>query len=448
MKLRDRWKKSTWAPYATAACVGILFYVVLTHLGIFWKALQTLADYFKPVLGGVILAYILDAPVRLLEQHVFFRLKNKKTVRILSVICVWAVAIGLLVVLLTALIPQLISSIMRLVNNFGLYSASLERLLRSLASSASNLNVDISGLTDFGASLLEKLTAMLPATLNSLINTSLNIGSMLFNGLIACILSIYFLIGKQSLLNGFRHLFSLLMKESSYRTFTRFLSRCNKIMIRFVAGDLVDGFLVALINFIFMRIAGLPYSALVSVVVGITNLAPTFGPIAGGAIGAFILVLVNPWYALWFLIFTFVLQTADGYYIKPRLFGNSLGVSSVWILIMLIICGRMLGVAGILLAIPAAAILQFIYLDVFLPHLEARRRAQKQPEEAEKSAQQASPAAPVQQTPQIPLQQASQTPVQQASQTPVQQASQMPVQQASNGTPENIQPDKTQETIQ
>ncbi len=107
---------------------------------------------------------------------------------------------------------------------------------------------------------------------------------------------------------------------------------------------------------------------LISVVVAVTNLAPTFGPIAGGAVGALILLLVNPLDALWFLIFTVVLQTLDGYVIKPRLFGESLGVPAVWILITLIVGGRMFGMIGILLAIPIAAIILFACKELF-PYL-------------------------------------------------------------------------------
>ena len=109
-------------------------------------------------------------------------------------------------------------------------------------------------------------------------------------------------------------------------------------------------------------------------VVGVTNLAPTFGPILGAVIGSFILLLINPWYALVFLIFTIALQTLDGYVIKPRLFGGQLGVPSIWILISLIVMGRMFGVPGILLSIPFAAIINFIYQEVVLPRLERHRK--------------------------------------------------------------------------
>ena len=90
-------------------------------------------------------------------------------------------------------------------------------------------------------------------------------------------------------------------------------------------------------------------------------------------IGGFILVLVNPWYGLWFIIFTVVLQTLDGYVLKPRLFGESLGISPLMILIAIILGGRLFGVAGILLAIPFAAIFDFTWRDIILKKLEEKQ---------------------------------------------------------------------------
>jgi predicted PurR-regulated permease PerM len=117
-------------------------------------------------------------------------------------------------------------------------------------------------------------------------------------------------------------------------------------------------------NAVFMLIARMPYVALISVVVGVTNLAPTFGPIVGALIGAFILFLVKPIAVIPFLLFTVVIQTVDGYVIKPKFYGSALSVPSVWVLVAIIVLGRMFGVAGILLAIPIAAIITYMIRDL------------------------------------------------------------------------------------
>ena len=117
----------------------------------------------------------------------------------------------------------------------------------------------------------------------------------------------------------------------------------------------------------------MPYIGFVSFVEAITNLIPTFGPIIGAVIGALILSLVELRFAIAFLVFTTVLQLSDGYLIKPKLFGNSLGVSSLWVLIGVIVGGRMIGVAGVLLAIPAVAIFDYLYKDYLLPHVDVKK---------------------------------------------------------------------------
>ena len=203
--------------------------------------------------------------------------------------------------------------------------------------------------------------------------TSSSIGQGLFDAVIALILAIYFLLDKRRITDGVNKFFALLMKDESYHKWGDFLNRCNDILIRYIGVDVVDGIVVGIVNFLFMIIMGMPYAALISVIVGVTNLAPTFGPIVGAAIGGFILVLINPWQALWFLIFTIILQTIDGYVLKPRLFGESLGVSALMILISIIIGGRLFGVIGILFAIPFAAIIDFVWKDYVIKKLEERK---------------------------------------------------------------------------
>ena len=168
------------------------------------------------------------------------------------------------------------------------------------------------------------------------------------------------------------------LSEARLEKIKVFLNRCHLILNRYIVYNLLDCLLVGIINALFMTVLGLPYIGLVSFVIAVSNLIPTFGPIVGAVIGAFILFLVKPWYALAFLIFTVVLQTLDAYFIKPKLIGDSLGISGLWLLIGVIVGGRMFGIVGILLAIPAIAIIDFTYRDYFLPWLENRRRAREE----------------------------------------------------------------------
>ena len=138
---------------------------------------------------------------------------------------------------------------------------------------------------------------------------------------------------------------------------------------------------MGIVNAIFMAIVGLPYIGLVSMVVAVMNLIPTFGPVIGGAVGAFLLLLVKPWYAVAFIIFTLILQMVDGYILKPKLVGDSVGVSGLWVLIGVIVGGKMFGIICILICIPAVAILEMLYSDFLLPWLERGLSSEESSEE-------------------------------------------------------------------
>ena len=141
----------------------------------------------------------------------------------------------------------------------------------------------------------------------------------------------------------------------------------------YIVYNLIDSLIIGTLNAIFMLILGMDYMGLISFIVALFNLIPTFGPLIGGAIGAFILLLVRPLHALIFLGFTVILQLFDGYVLKPKLFGDSLGVSGLWILVGVIVGGKMFGVVGILLSIPVVALIDFLYSNYLLPALERKR---------------------------------------------------------------------------
>lgn len=408
MKFDKNRLNQPWAAYTFAACCAVLLYLFLSHINLLGIGLAKLYSFIRPVFIGLVIAYILNPLAMVIrrglaalrkplplpkeqdaETLAAYRLKEKRRDRNLWNVTV-AITIVLVVfffiVLLVALIPQIVRSIGTLISNLGVYMDTASKLLENLNKAASSANLDIGGITNFVQDGLNQLVDAL--TQNSgIVDTVTGIGSGIFNGVISFIISIYFLLDKSRLLAGCRKLARLLISEKRYPAVSSFWKRCNHIMVRYIASDILDGLFVGCANAVFMIIARMPYIPLISVVVGITNLAPTFGPIVGAVIGAFILVLANPWQALWFLIFTLILQTCDGYVVKPKLFGDTLGVPSIWILISIIVFGRMWGVVGILLAIPIAAITDFIWHDYLMRKLEERRQKRTAKAEAARAKQ-------------------------------------------------------------
>lgn len=372
MKFDKEWLKQNWVAYSVALCIGILFYVIISNIGNVWGAIKQIYSFITPVIGGAIIAYLLNPLMVFYEKTLFRWVKNRIIRRGFSVFLTFVTFILAIAILLIALIPQIAESITTIIDNLDVYVATLQNILAKVGTSADELKINIHTFTDMGTSMLTSFTENIPDNIDSIVSTSVNIGSSIISTVIAFILAVYFLSDKENMVGGGARLLSLILSDKQYKSWADFWSRCNIILLRYIGGDILDAIIVGFANFIFMSCTSMSYSVLISLVVGVTNLAPTFGPIVGAVIGAFILVLVNPWHAFWFLVFTIILQTLDGYVIKPKLFGNTLGISSVWILISIIVFGRIFGIVGVLLAIPFAAIIDFTYRELFIVWLEKR----------------------------------------------------------------------------
>lgn len=389
MKLDKNPRGRRWIPYTIAACAAVTLYVALANLNVVWEGIQGIFNFVSPVIWAAVIAYVVDTLVVCYQKLFFKRSKKPRAGRRVCILLAIVSIILLLTLLAVSLVPQLVESITGLISNLTVYAASLGDTLDGVVISVAGHTIDLSEYVEYLDSLIQNVTQavqqFLQNNVSGIINTSITIGKGFVNGVICCILAVYFLLDKENVKRISKNLLHVWLSEDSYRKTVAFCARCNAILVRYIAFNLLDGLIVGVANYIFMKIVGMPYGVLISVVVGVTNLVPTFGPIAGGVIGAFILVLIRPWYALLFLIFTVILQTLDGYVLKPKMYGETLGVSPLWVLVMLIVGGRMMGMFGVLMSIPFAAISDFIFRDMIWTRLE-NRKARKIAEAAEKKA--------------------------------------------------------------
>ena len=370
--------ENNWAAYTLATCSAVLLFIFLSNFSSFLNIVNSIEGLLFPIIIGAALAYLLNPIVVFFEERALKKIRKDSLRYNISVIFAVLFFVALLVLFFLALIPSLADSITSLAANMGSYVDSSQELLAELDQLAAKFRIDITEITDSISDALNSFLGNVPALLNRVLSASVNMGSALFNIGIGFILAVYFLMGKSGILRAIEKLRRAALTEELYEQHTAFLTRCHRILIRYIGCNVLDAAIIGMINAIFMLLTRMEYVALISLVVGVTNLLPTFGPIIGGAIGAFILVLIDPMHALIFIIFTLVLQTFDGYILKPKLFGESLGVSAVVILITIILGGKIFGVIGILLAIPFAAIMTFLYDEVFLPSLERKRNLREE----------------------------------------------------------------------
>ena len=381
MKKIDKLVKNRKVIYAlTALAAGILcavaiFFIVFANSDSISGFFEGAARVLAPIIIGLVLAYIIDPFAKFFETKIFVKIKKENLRRTLSAVIALILVLALLIVFIGTLIPSLISSISMLMDNADTYYATIENAVDQINSLGFGLHIDLSAIEASVTNWLDDFVKNLSQNLSSILSATKDIGSVLLNILIGVILAVYILFSKKYLVSGLRRLRKAIFTPKQYESNTRFWNRCHDIFTQYIGCNIIDALIIGISNAIFMLILGMPYVPLVSFVVGIANLIPTFGPIIGGAIGALVLVLVKPSYALWFLIFTVGIQILDAYVIKPRLFSSSIGLAPVWTLVAITVGGNLFGIIGILLAIPVAAILTFIYDERFVPWLERKSKA-------------------------------------------------------------------------
>lgn len=364
-----------WKEYALAGCVCILFFVCITNLGKIWSVAAGIFKVIKPVFLGFLIAYIINPVAVFFNKRLFKSVKKEKTGWSLSVIMALIIVLAILVTLVASLIPQIVDNLSSLAENYTVYVKHLVDFLRNIGEPFGNMTI-IHSLIDFlseDGGLINTIGKFFADNVSGIVEKTTSIGSAAMNWLIGGIFAVYFLMAKSSIAAELSRAFSLLLSPVKFERLSILLGKFNTIFSKYIICELLDSIIVGGTNYLFMLILSMPDALFVSVAIGLTNLAPTFGPIAGAVIGVFVLLLIKPSAVLPFIIFTLVLQTLDGYIIKPKLFGDALNVPGVIILISIIVFGKLMGVPGMLIAIPAAAILVYIYSEAFIPWLELKK---------------------------------------------------------------------------
>ncbi|MBR5637992.1 MAG: AI-2E family transporter [Pseudobutyrivibrio sp.] len=364
-----KFKDQPWYSLTVSICIGVILFVILIRINSVLNGIGTFLSFFSTVFFGAVIAYIINPLAMLYRNKLFGKLKNEKIRAALGNALAFLSVIVFLVFIGVMVIPQLIDSVKIFAKNFNGYVDGLQKTLAAIG--VSNSTLDLSSFVNSSTDLLNNIKTLASKNMDTIMSTTADFGKSVGQAFISFLLSIYFLAEKDKLKSGGRRFLKALFK-GQFDKVEYVIKQSDKILNCYIVYNLIDAMIIGIVNAIFMTIVGLPYIGLISVLVAVFNIIPTFGPAIGAVIGGFLLLLVEPWYAVAFLIFTAVLQTLDGYVIKPKLFGDSLGVSGLWILIGVVAGGKMFGVIGILLAIPMVAILDMLYHKFLLPFLEEK----------------------------------------------------------------------------
>lgn len=340
--------------------LSILLVFVLWNFRYFLALLSKILMILRPIIIGFVLAFILNKPYKKifnLYSKIPKKKKHSEIISLLSLITVYTLFFAFIIGVILIVIPQLVSSIEDFGKNINNYLVNFKNTTEKLYSRFNENLPENFNILDKLYGYIEKAPEFLKTLFISAFGFTQSLISMIVDIFLSIIISIYFLTGKDKLILQSRKIIVALFKEKTSKKILNAISVTNDTFSNFVSGQLIDAFILGTLCFIGMNIFKFEYAFLISLLIGLTNIIPIVGPFLGTIPCAFILFLINPIKAFWFVVFIILLQQIDSNIIYPRVVGNKVGLPALWVLVAILIGGGLFGIIGMLVAVPTMSII-------------------------------------------------------------------------------------------
>lgn len=343
---------------------------IFIHIDMVFEWFGSLNSALMPIYIGLAIAYLLSPLVNKVERNIFVPLfrkvvRKKRAVRgisrAVSVAVVLILALAVLCWLVMLVVPEVVDSIITLTNSLPGYYQNIVNKVNEMSGKHPEAAKQV---TEVSKAIYDQLIGWLQ---NELVPTStelvsvisdglMNIMGVLFNLVIGIIISIYLMAGKETFCaQAKRMVYSILPVRYADRVLS-IGKDVNWSFAKFFSGKIIDSIIVAILTFIALSIANIPYTALISVLIGVTNIIPFFGQYIGVIPSAFLVFLVSPVKGVIFVILAIVILQVDGNIIGPKIIGESIGLGSFWILFAILVFGSLFGILGMICAVPIFAV--------------------------------------------------------------------------------------------
>lgn len=375
MKKLDPKLKKYWYLGVTLFLVAVSVKIVamlLSGFGGFGPVLAAINSALSPVYIGIIIAYLLSPLVNKADQYLFIPLMNKAVkknekkakgiARGLSVTIVLILALVVVFSLIMMVVPEVINSISGLISSMPQYYRNImdwgNKVFQSNPQAAKYFD-------DFTTSMYKNLlnwleNDLLPNSnmlLEKLTNGVVGAVNIMVNFFIGIIISIYLMAGKENFCAQVKKLMYAILPAKKVNTALEVLGETHTVFAKFISGKIIDSLLVGVLTFIIMSIAGIPYTVLISVIIGVTNVIPFFGQYIGIIPSAILVFIASPIKGVLFLVLIVILMQVDGNILGPKILGDSIGLKSFWILFSILFFGSLFGLLGMVCAVPVFAII-------------------------------------------------------------------------------------------
>ena len=353
---------------------SLLFFFLIDRYHGFTAIVSKMIGILQPITIGLVIAYLMTPIVNFEERHLLplaqKKMKDpekaKKLVRVISVLGALIFFVLIIAVLLLMVIPELYKSINGMIGTLPKQVNDFMDWLNEYVSSDSDissyLEVGLTKSTEFFENWAK--TDFLPQTKNIMVGVTtgvINAVKVLFNVLVGIIISIYVLMSKEEFIGQSKKLMYAVLPGKSANAIIHTVHKSNEIFGGFISGKLLDSRIIGILCFICLYFMNMPYAVLVSVIVGVTNVIPFFGPYLGAIPSAILIMLASPIQGVYFIIFIVILQQFDGNILGPAILGESTGLSSFWVVFSILVGGGIFGILGMIIGVPAFAVIFYVF---------------------------------------------------------------------------------------
>lgn len=358
-------------------CSSIIFYFVASQIGSFSEKIGIAIGIMYPFIIGFAIAYLLNFilvfyEVDVLGKSQWFTKLRKGQKRSIGLVLTYLTSIGIGYLFIHFIVPQLVSSIMGFVNDVPQYVDNITALFNDLMNET-NLSPEYAALIQeqmnkYIQFIMDFAREIIPVVGNTL----KLVASSVWNIVLGIIISVYLLIDKENFFAINRKITCALFSTKTANRIFELTYRSNETFGKFLSGKIIDSAIIGVLCFVVFTIFKMPYTLLISVIIGVTNIIPFFGPFIG-AIPSFVIILfVSPTKALIFLLLVFIIQQIDGNIIGPKILGDSIGISAFWILFAILVAGKFLGIVGMIIGVPLFAIIYSVIKEEVEYKLKAK----------------------------------------------------------------------------
>lgn len=360
---------------------AVVLYTAAQNLASVYGAVKTVWNVFGVVITGLAMAFVLNVPLKLFEDRVFYGMSEdrrplvRRLRRAVSLVCALVVSLGVIVILIAVVLPQLTQTVTEVAARLPEYISAVVNWINEVLA---KFDIEIEALKEFTVDW-EKVFKDLSTYLKegNVINTATDVGtaaaSTVMNTFLGLVVAVYVLAQKERIGRFARRCIDAFLPKRASSAISRVASMASETFSSFVAGQLADSCILGILCYICMRIFRFPYPEVISVVIGVTSLVPMVGSFIGEVIGALLILIVSPLKALLFVIMVLAIQQVDGAFIYPRIVGKSVGLPGVAVFCAVIVGGNIAGVLGAVMGVPVCAVLYALLKEAVASRLEGRR---------------------------------------------------------------------------